>query len=740
MAATQWEGAGFKRMKRQVYLDYAYSVADLIWRDYDALRSQAIERGKAALRDQGRLQNTFQFVGTVAPAEAVRYKQTGATCYLERAKRYILDVYDVYYALKTYRETENIPIRNADFPTLGWMFEPEPYISAYNSIKDIANFTDEERAQVEAVVERAMRPIERMPEYGPMNRSMLRALNLAAAGSSFPEHGEASKWLKMGRHIFADSLDKWSMEDSGAYQGIWLYSFVAYNEYVPTVNVEDNHVVRHYADLWSRLVTPLGFIPDYGDWDLAEDWVHIAAVMEKCATQYRSPTLKYAVNRFTEAHVGCASGLSGGIDRFLRQLISAHDWSDDALAEQSPAPHSQEACDDTIGKKCVFRNGWDRDSSYLLLNYRDEPATNEIYRKNLTLTIPVKAEKTHHGHNDENALCMLVAQERILLTEGGYRKGAERDCTYRSDYYHNKLVVRKGVTGSHSFFDHVLDFGEYNPVRTERVYFYRFDEVDCSRTRLYDARNAAVCDRIVYYLKREDCFIVNDVVFPQEDGSYTVGPVYHAQEIEPVGERSYVLSQTDISMGQELRYAQPDDVKLHLHFPIDEYDVELQTMDRAYRNQRAVSQFFAGYANGRFPLFFSSVLYPSRQGRPSFFDSFSYQKKSKGVGLQFSIGARCYTIFDRYRYESKIEDLNKRPAYSFEAGREQVFDLETDAYSALTIREDDSTYFCCVDFSTLIYRGRPLFEMEAMEQLQLDFKGPLKRTASWSNWDDRVPM
>lgn len=738
MATAQREGAGFKRMKRQVYLDYAYSVADLIWQDYDVLRRQAIERGKAALRDQGKLQNTFQFVGTVAPAEVMRYRQTGAVRYLARAKRYLLDVYDVYHTLKTYQEAEHIAIRNADFPTLGWMFEPEPYISAYNGIKDAAAFTEEEIVQVETVVEQAMRPIERMPEYGPMNRSMLRALNLAAAGSSFPEHREAPKWLKMGRHIFADSLDKWSMEDSGAYQGIWLYSFIAYNEYVPTVSTEDNYIVKHYADLWSRLVTPLGFIPDYGDWDLAEDWVHIAAVMEKCATLYHSTTLKYAVNRFTEAHVGCASGLSGGIDRFLRQLVSAHDWSNDDLAEQAPPPHSQEVCDDTIGKKCVFRNGWDRNSSYLLLNYRDEPATNEIYHKNLTFTIPVKAEKTHHGHNDENALCMLIAQERILLAEGGYRKGAERDCTYRSDYYHNKLIVRKGVTKAYSFFEHVLDFGEYNPVRTERIYFYRFDEVDCSRTRLCDARNAAVCDRIIYYLKREDCFIVNDVVWPQEDGSYTIGPVYHAQHIESVGGSSYALSQPEVSMGQELKYTQADDVKLYLHFPMDEYDVELQTIDRAYRDQRAVSQFFAGYVNDQFPLFFSSVLYPSRQGKPSFFDSFSYQKKPKGVGLQFSIGARSYTLFDRYCYESKIEDLNKRPAYSFEAGREQVFELETDAYSALTLEEDKSTYFCCVDFSTLIHKGSSLFEMKAMDQLQLDFKDPLKRTTSWSNWDDRV--
>ena len=103
--------------------------------------------------------------------------------------------------------------------------------------------------------------------------------------------------------------------------------------------------------------------------------------MEKCATLYHSATLKYAVNRFTEAHVGLSSGLAGGVDRFMRQLISAYDWSNDDLVEQKPPPRSQEACDDTIGKKCVFRNGWDRQSSYLLLNYRDEPQTNEIYRK-----------------------------------------------------------------------------------------------------------------------------------------------------------------------------------------------------------------------------------------------------------------------------------------------------------------------------------------------------------------------
>ncbi|MBT6146838.1 MAG: hypothetical protein HOH74_15485, partial [Gemmatimonadetes bacterium] len=520
---------------------------------------------------------------------------------------------------------------------------------------------------------------------------------------------------------------------------IWLYSFIAYNDYVPTVAIAESPVVKYYADLWARLVTPIGFIPDYGDWDLGSDWVHIAAVMERCATMYRSGRLKYAVNRYTQAHAAIDVGLTGGISRFLQQLISAHDWADDDLIEQEPTTGSQEICVDTIGKKCVLRSGWARHSTYLLLNYRDECTTHEIFSKSLPLTIPVKAEKTHHGHNDENALSMLVARERILLTESGYRRGAERDCSYRSDYYHNKLIVRQGVNAEHSFFAHVVDFGEYNPVRSERVFFYGFDEVDCSRTRLYDDRNAAICDRVVHYFKKQDCFVVNDIVVPRGDGSYTMGPVFHAQKIEALGAASFALSQTQISMGDELTYTQADDVKLYLSFVMSDHNTEERTADRAYRDQMMVSQFFAGYASQRSPQVFTSVLFPSDCGRPAFFDTLTHELTPKGVGLQFCIEGSTYTIFDRFNYESKIEDLNRRPAYSFEAGRAQVYDLETDAYCAITIDKADSTYFSAVDFSALTHRGKSLFEMGVMAQLQLDFRNPQRRCASWSNWDEHVP-
>ena len=78
----------------------------------------------------------------------MRHRQTRDIRYLDRAKRYLLDVYDVYHTLAMYQETQGVTIRNGDFPTLGWMLEPERYISAYNEIKESADFTDEENTQI----------------------------------------------------------------------------------------------------------------------------------------------------------------------------------------------------------------------------------------------------------------------------------------------------------------------------------------------------------------------------------------------------------------------------------------------------------------------------------------------------------------------------------------------------------------------------------------------------------------
>ena len=161
-------------MIKQKYLDYAFHVADIVWDSYGETRKKGFEEACELLRSNGAFMNPLRFAGTVAPGEVMRYKQTGDKQYLERARTYLLDVYEINSELTAYQQRENITVRNNDFPMLDWMFDPEPYINAYNMIKEEACFTEDEVRKIEKVVELSLAPILKMPEYGPMNRSMLR--------------------------------------------------------------------------------------------------------------------------------------------------------------------------------------------------------------------------------------------------------------------------------------------------------------------------------------------------------------------------------------------------------------------------------------------------------------------------------------------------------------------------------------------------------------------------------------
>ncbi|MFR1358391.1 MAG: hypothetical protein ACLSBB_14295 [Ruthenibacterium lactatiformans] len=64
-------------------------------------------------------------------------------------------------------------------------------------------------------------------------------------------------------------------------------------------------------------------------------------------------------------------------------------------------------------------------STYLLYNYRTWGLrqTDKDYLQN---TIPVHAEKPHHGHADEQSICALCSGGAVLLRDGGYRDALPR--------------------------------------------------------------------------------------------------------------------------------------------------------------------------------------------------------------------------------------------------------------------------------------------------------------------------
>ena len=99
---------------------------------------------------------------------------------------------------------------------------------------------------------------------------------------------------------------------------------------------------------------------------------------------------------------------------------------------------SREVLEDVVGKKIVF----EKNGNYLLTNYRDEGRFAWLQRNYLRNTIPVEPEKAHHGHSDENSIVCLISNGCVLLHDGGYRDCISEKRAYRSDYYHNRVILR----------------------------------------------------------------------------------------------------------------------------------------------------------------------------------------------------------------------------------------------------------------------------------------------------------
>ena len=215
-----------------------------------------------------------------------------------------------------------------------------------------------------------------------------------------------------------------------------------------------------------------------------------------------------------------------------------------------PAAPSMEVMEDVQGKKIVFRNGWSPESSYLLLNYRDEGDGGLNFRDYLRDTIPVEEEKMTHGHADENSLVLLMSGGSVLLHDGGYRDYMPSGPygAYRQDYFHNRLCVRpekifwgqkegesrysvRDAVPGQSLLEFMRNAGSYRPVRTRKVDFLSFDDFDYSRTRVVDDGWGYQADRVVVYVKDPECYVVFDIFKALREDYFTMGAFWHTRKI-----------------------------------------------------------------------------------------------------------------------------------------------------------------------------------------------------------------
>ncbi len=675
----------------------------------------------------------------LASTLAFLYEVTHEKDYARRAAELLSTYGDLREALpKGYAKTR--AEYSDGVPSLSNFFFLPPYVRAYLRIRDSGVLDGGARAKIESEVTASVDFIFHFPEWGAHNRAMLRAEALCYASQAMPAHPNAKRWKQMAEVIARDSIGHWEVEDTSLYSPIWLLSLFSYAEAAGRAEVYTSPQVRYYLDYFARLIAPSGTVPDYGDawWDSASGALRFVAVFEKGAAVWKSAEMKWAAQSILNSYkqkgdvIGVADAYS---------LSDAYRWADESIRPVAPGGLSQEVLDDVIGKKVVFRSGWDPSSTYCLLNYRDEGDGGWYDREYLRRTISVEEEKMHHGHADENSIVLLMSKGSVLLHDAGYRSDlpSGRYGEYRQDYFHNRIVARKNKRDkSQPLFEFVRNSGAYRPVQTKKIDFLNLRDVDMSRTRVEDESLGYRWDRVVTYLRKEDCFIVIDGIEALASDYFTFSNFWHAQRILARGEHWFDVA-TDSLPG----FIFPPDRSLLVFFPESYSKTEgAEPIPRHSQSEQAIYQTVSSqYRAGDTELFVTVLLPHDRGVKPEApalqFRFLGTSAPNRAAGIEITRDGKKSYVGVKLDLEMEVARENIRPRYLYDLGKVRYGDFETDAHFLYATVDKESVHYSVTNVLKVLYRDRVLMQaLPNTHGLQLDGGPDRTGYSKWRCWEE----
>jgi hypothetical protein len=430
---------------------------------------------------------------------------------------------------------------------------------------------------------------------------------------------------------------------------------------------------------------------------------------------------------------------------FGSALTDAYRWADDSVLPRAPSTLSREVLEDVVGKKVVFRNGWDPASTFLMLNYRDEGDGALLQRDFLRQTLSVEEEKMHHGHADENSICLLMSGGSVLLHDGGYRDDLPSGPwgAYRADYFHNRVVARRNKRGAgQGLFEFIRNSGAYRRVHTSKIDFLNFKDVDTSRTRLVDEELGYEWDRSITYVKKRDFFIVIDGIRVLTPGYYTFANLWHTRKIIEQG-RSFFSTSID-AIGSEALSGRRS---LLVVFPENEAkEIGTYAEKRHYQDETALYQTISShYAAGALE-FFVTILVPlsSSEGVGKAAEGFRITKADRfpqALAVEFQEGAARSMVLVKLDLKMDLARENIRPRYRYDLGKIRCGPIETDAFYLFVEQSGERLRYAAATFTKLLYNGKTLIEAQpATFPLQLDGAPPRVGLSKWRFWEDEVTL
>ncbi|MCI0495245.1 hypothetical protein L0Z72_09550 [candidate division KSB1 bacterium] len=685
------------------------------------------------------------FLVSITNISSFLYEQTNDVKYAETTK-------DIIVSLEGYRKY--FPKRFADrveykggVPVVNWFRTLPVYTECFQRTKNSGLYSAKDIEKIQESVASSVNIIFAFPEWGAMNRAMLRAESFMAAAVAFPDHPEAKKWKKMGEILASDSIEKWEIEDAQIYHPVWLRPYMNYLDLAGRIEVFQSPIMKFYFDYFVSLVTPSRTIPEFGDGNWKVSLEEYYLLLERGAKEYQSGEMKWAANEFFNN----LSGLSNNsmfYDKgktafdepnisFANILVTREKYIDPNVKPIEPHYGSGDALEEVMSKKIIFRSDWSEDATYLMLNYKDEGYYSIMQKNYLKHILAVEEEKMHHGHSDENSICLLMKNGTTLLSDGNYREIAPSGeyGAFRADIFHNRVVVRNQKKSlNQPYFEILRNSGAYNDnVRTTKMDFQSFQEIEYSRTRLENQKLNYRWDRIITRHKQDDYFIVVDALKFFKSDYFTIANLFHTRKIIYQG-ANWFVTRIDQLSGQ---FPNKENLDLLIIFPQKKFiGSEKEWRDR--QEELALFQGTSQYYDMGKVESFVTILYPIERGT----DPKNIVERFK-LGIVEKDGIEIEVKGDeRNIYGFKLDldmDLLKediRPRYNYDSGKINYGDVETDADVFFVNDKNGKAYFSATNLVKFVYKNEVLFDTPESQFFQVWGKSDLKGRAKWRRWDN----
>jgi len=737
------------------YLDYARLSADYAWVHYDDI----IEKWKKGFDPN----SIFGYrppgnILEMAVIYSYLYKKEGNPEYAQRAKKVIMK-YESYRALYPQWAIEARTDYDDTVPMLPDFFTAMRYIRAYHTLNHLGKISAEEKQIIEPLIAESMTYLLRSQEWGPMNRAALRAESLAWALKALPDHPEAEKWEMQRRAIGDDNWGNWEIEDASLYNAVWLYALCGYADALDKQKeLFETPEMYYYGQYFLNLMNPMGMVTDFGDANWLSNWNRFLVYFETAANQYKDPHLKWAATTIASKFVDFDNPTNVGLGYIL---LDCFRWGTNDIQIKKPQKLSCEVMEDIVGKKIVFRNGWDKKSTYMLLNYRDEGSGGLNFRDYLRDTIPVEEEKMTHGHSDENSIALLMADGSVLLTDGGYRDFMPSGPfgAYRQDYFHNRLCVRPekifmgqeqgefrysitDLVPGQSILDFLHNAGSYRIVRTQRVDFITLDNFDYSRTRLCDDNMGYDWDRIITYIKEPDLFVVFDVFKARREGYFTLANLWHTRKIISQGAHWYDTVYDKI---RNSHFTQ--DCHLMIIFPKTHFRLEgVEPEKRNYQDEFLIHQTTAQHFELGETVGFITVLIPHPKNVlpekwAQRISLVSPKPARAGMSIRLRLDKKEILVGVKNDLRMDISRDWRRPRYTYESGKITFDEFESNGDFIFAEFREETVAYTIVNLTKAYFKDKVLLDPKsAFFGLNFDASPVQPGVGKVRYWRDEIKM